>query len=318
MSVPYPKFKAAACHVAPVFLDSAASAEKAVALIGEAARAGAGLVVFPEGYMPGFPLWAALRAPIHNHDLFKRLAAESVRLDGPEIGLVRDAARRHGVLVSLGFSESTEASVGCLWNANVLIGRDGGILNHHRKLVPTFYEKLVWANGDARGLRVTPTEIGRVGMLICGENTNPLARYALMAQGEQVHISTYPPAWPTRPPGESAAYDLARDHLVAAYDTLAAAEIDDDVAVLDALDRAVDDLADAVLVLVVLAGALGVAHLLHDDLLGRLRGDAAEIEGRQRVGDHVADERAGIVAASLIKRDLARVVLDLLDDVKVT
>lgn len=210
MSVLYPKFKAAACHVAPVFLDSVASAEKAVALIGEAARAGADLVVFPEGYMPGFPLWAALRAPIHNHDLFKRLAAESVRLDGPEIGAVRAAARRNGVLVSLGFSEGTEASVGCLWNANVLIGRDGAILNHHRKLVPTFYEKLIWANGDARGLRVTPTEIGRVGMLICGENTNPLARYALMAQGEQVHISTYPPAWPTRPPGESAAYDLKR------------------------------------------------------------------------------------------------------------
>ncbi|UMY16745.1 carbon-nitrogen hydrolase family protein [Methylobacterium organophilum] len=210
MSVPYPQFKAAACHVAPVFLDSAATAEKAVALIGEAARAGAGLVVFPEGYMPGFPLWVALRAPIHNHDLFKRLAAQSVRLDGPEIGAVRAAARRHGVLVSLGFSESTEASVGCLWNANVLIGRNGAILNHHRKLVPTFYEKLVWANGDARGLRVTPTEIGRIGMLICGENTNPLARYALMAQGEQVHISTYPPAWPTRPPGESAAYDLKR------------------------------------------------------------------------------------------------------------
>ncbi|KQO90126.1 MAG: carbon-nitrogen hydrolase family protein [Methylobacteriaceae bacterium] len=210
MSLQYPKFKAAACHVASVFLDSTASAEKAVALIGEAARAGADLVVFPEGYMPGFPLWAALRAPIHNHDLFKRLAAQSVRWDGPEISAVRAAARRHGVLVSLGFSESTEASVGCLWNANVLIGRDGAILNHHRKLVPTFYEKLIWANGDARGLRVTRTEIGRVGMLICGENTNPLARYTLMAQGEQVHISTYPPAWPTRPPGESAAYDLKR------------------------------------------------------------------------------------------------------------
>ncbi|MBE7204551.1 MAG: carbon-nitrogen hydrolase family protein [Parafilimonas terrae] len=210
MPTEYPRFKVAACHVAPVFLDSAASAEKAVALIGEAACAGAELVVFPEGYMPGFPLWVALRAPIHNHDLFKRLAAESVRLDGPEIGAVRAAARQHGVLVSLGFSEGTDASVGCLWNANVLIGRDGAILNHHRKLVPTFYEKLVWANGDARGLRVTQTGLGRIGMLICGENTNPLARYALMAQGEQVHISTYPPAWPTRPPGESAAYDLKR------------------------------------------------------------------------------------------------------------
>lgn len=91
-----------------------------------------------------------------------------------------------------------------------MIGPDGSILNHHRKLVPTFYEKLVWANGDARGLRVIPTDIGRIGMLICGENTNPLSRYALMAEGEQVHISTYPPVWPTRPPTDNGAYDLRR------------------------------------------------------------------------------------------------------------
>jgi nitrilase len=97
-------------------------------------------------------------------------------------------------------------SLGCVWNSNLLIGDDGRILNHHRKLVPTFYEKLVWAPGDARGLKVTDTAVGRVGMLICGENTNPLARFALIAQGEQVHISSYPPIWPTRPPGEAGAY----------------------------------------------------------------------------------------------------------------
>jgi aliphatic nitrilase len=123
---------------------------------------------------------------------------------------VRAAARRHGIHVSLGFTEGTEASVGCLWNSNVLIGPDGAVRNLHRKLVPTFYEKLIWANGDARGLRVAATELGRIGMLICGENTNPLSRFALMAEGEQVHISTYPPCWPTRPPTESGAYDLRR------------------------------------------------------------------------------------------------------------
>jgi len=119
-------------------------------------------------------------------------------------------ARRRGILVSLGFTEGTTASVGCLWNSNVLIDADGSILNHHRKIVPTFYEKLIWANGDGSGLRVSRTELGRIGMLICGENTNPLARYALMAEGEQVHISTYPPVWPTRPPEISGNYDLAQ------------------------------------------------------------------------------------------------------------
>lgn len=210
MPIDYPRFKAAACHVAPIFLDSPRTIDKAVALIGEAAGKGAALVAFPEGFVPGFPIWAALRAPIENHDYFLALSREALRTDGPEIGRIRATARRHGVHVSLGFTEGTDASVGCLWNSNVLIGPDGGVLNLHRKLVPTFYEKLIWANGDARGLRVVPTAIGRIGMLICGENTNPLSRFALMAEGEQVHISTYPPIWPTRPPSEAGAYDLRR------------------------------------------------------------------------------------------------------------
>ena len=75
--------------------------------------------------------------------------------------------------------------------------------------MPTFYEKLIWASGDGAGLRVSDTAIGKIGMLICGENTNPLARYALIAQGEQVHISSYPPVWPTRPSNEPRRYDLA-------------------------------------------------------------------------------------------------------------
>lgn len=210
MSISYPSFKAAACHAAPVFLDSARTIDKTLDLIEEAASHGAALIAFPESFVPAFPIWAALRAPIVNHDFFRALAREALRVDGPEIGRVRAAARRHGVHVSLGFTEGTEASVGCLWNSNVLIGPDGAVLNLHRKLVPTFYEKLIWANGDARGLRVVQTGIGRIGMLICGENTNPLARFALMAEGEQVHISTYPPCWPTRPPAESGAYDLRR------------------------------------------------------------------------------------------------------------
>lgn len=210
MTTMYPRFKAAAAHIASDFLDARRSVDKAVGWIKEAAHNGARLIAFPESFVPGFPVWAAIRAPIYNHDLFKMLAAESIRIDGPEVFALREAARRYDIHVSFGFSEGTAASVGCLWNSNLLIGPDGAILNHHRKLVPTFYEKLIWANGDARGLRVVETEIGRVGALICGENTNPLSRFALMAEGEQVHISTYPPYWPTRPPTDAGAYDLRR------------------------------------------------------------------------------------------------------------
>ncbi|MET3694970.1 carbon-nitrogen hydrolase family protein [Methylobacterium goesingense] len=209
-----PRFKAAAVHAAPVFLDAAATTAKAVALIEEAARAGAALIAFPETFIPAFPVWAALSAPIDNHDLFARMAEQSVLVDGPEVARIRQAARAAGIFVSIGISERSPASVGCLWNANLLIGEDGTILNHHRKLMPTYYEKLVWAPGDGAGLKVVETGIGRIGQLICGENTNPLARYALMAQGEQFHISSWPPVWPTRRPKGGGNYDnLAANRL---------------------------------------------------------------------------------------------------------
>ncbi len=205
----YPKLKVCAAHVAPVFLNTPATIAKVCALIAEAANVGARLIAFPESFVPGFPIWAGVQAPIENHDYFRRLAASSIAVPGPETQQICEAAREHAMFVSIGISERSSVSVGCLWNANLLIGSDGAILNHHRKLVPTFYEKLIWANGDGAGLRVSETEIGKLGMLICGENTNPLARYALIAQGEQIHVSSYPPVWPTRPPNEPSRYDLA-------------------------------------------------------------------------------------------------------------
>jgi nitrilase len=207
--VEYPKLKVCAAHVAPVYLDAAATVAKAVSLIAEAAGAGARLIAFPESFVPGFPVWASVQAPIKSHDYFKRLAANSIEVPGPEVQQLCEAARDHSILVSIGISERTPASVGCLWNSNLLIGADGALINHHRKLVPTFYEKLIWANGDGAGLKVCDTPAGKVGMLICGENTNPLARYALIAQGEQIHVSSYPPVWPTRPSNEPGRYDLA-------------------------------------------------------------------------------------------------------------
>ena len=206
----YPKIKVCAAHVAPVFLDAQRTIGKALSLIAEAANAGARLIAFPESFVPGFPVWASVQAPIKNHDYFKRFAANSIAVPGAEVQLLCDAAREYGIFVSIGISERSGVSVGCLWNTNLMLGADGAIIGHHRKLVPTFYEKLIWANGDGAGLKVHDTEIGKLGMLICGENTNPLARYSLIAQGEQIHVSSYPPVWPTRPPNESERYDLAQ------------------------------------------------------------------------------------------------------------
>ncbi len=154
--------KVAAVHAAPVFLDRTATTARAISIIREAAHAGAELIAFPETYIPAFPVWAALWAPIDNHDLFVAIAEQSVAIDGVEMEALRSEARALGVTVSMGISESSPASVGLIWNSNVLIGPDGKILNHHRKLVPTFYEKLIWAAGDGAGLRVAETPVGRV------------------------------------------------------------------------------------------------------------------------------------------------------------
>ena len=88
-----------------------------------------------------------------------------------------ETAREHGIFASIGISERSPVSVGCLWNSNLLIGADGALLNHHRKLMPTFYEKLVWASGDGNGLRVNDTSVGKIGMLICGEK--PIRSHAI-------------------------------------------------------------------------------------------------------------------------------------------
>jgi nitrilase len=202
-----PKIKVAALHAASVFLDKQATTEKAINLIAEAASHGAELIVFPESFIPGFPVWAGLWAPIYNHDLFTRMVQNSCLVPGPELAMIAAEAKHRKVFVSIGFSEKNPISAGSIWNSTLLIDDNGQVLNHHRKLVPTFYEKLIWAPGDGAGLRVADTRLGRIGGLICGENTNPLARYALMTQGEQVHISNYPPIWPTRPPAAGGNYD---------------------------------------------------------------------------------------------------------------
>lgn len=204
----YPCYKVAAAHVASVYGNSEKTAEKACDVIAEAARQGIRLIAFPEAFIPGYPTWATLASPFDGDRYFVELAAQAVRVDGSEIGKIRAAARDNDIFVSIGFTEASPVSVGCLWNANILIGSNGDILNHHRKLVPTFFEKLVWANGDGAGLCVSETEIGAIGMLICGENTNPLARYSLMAQGEQLHISTYPPVGVAGREKTAGTYDL--------------------------------------------------------------------------------------------------------------
>lgn len=199
-----PKFKAAAVQTAPVFLNTDATVEKACALIAEAAANGAQLVAFPEVFVAGYPYWSWLTNPIDASPWFERLCRSAIEIPGPEIAKLSQAAARHRINVVIGVNERSAYGVGTLYNTLVTIGEDGHILGRHRKLVPTWAEKLTWAPGDASGLRVHKTNIGPLGSLACGENTNTLARFSLLAQGELVHVASYI-ALPVAPPD----YDMA-------------------------------------------------------------------------------------------------------------
>ena len=199
----YPKYRAAAVQAAPVFLDTEATVAKACDLIAEAARSGARLVVFPEVFVPGYPYWNWTMTPIAGSPWFERLFKASIDIPGPEVAALAEAARAAGACVVIGVNERDPYSMGTLYNSLVFLSDEGELLGVHRKLVPTWAEKLTWGGGDGSSLRVYETSVGRLGGLACGENTNTLARFALLAQGENVHTANYI-ALPTAP----ADYDM--------------------------------------------------------------------------------------------------------------
>jgi len=188
----YPKFKAAAVQTSPVFLNREATVDKACKLIQEASRKGAKLVAFPEVFVPGYPYWIWLDSPLKHNEFFSRLFKEAMEIPSPATDELCKAAKAADICVVIGVNEKVSINMGTMWNTNLLIDRQGSILGKHRKLVPTFAEKMVWSRGDGAGMRVWETDIGRLGTLACGENSNTLARYALLAQGEQVHVANYP------------------------------------------------------------------------------------------------------------------------------
>jgi len=188
----FPKVKVAAVQAAPVFLDREATLDKALSLISEAARNGAGLIAFPEVFIAGYPYWNRLENVFKTTPYYIELLKNAVSVPGPATDCLCDAAKREKIYLVVGINERPDNTLGTLYNTNLVIGPEGDILLKHRKLMPTYAEKLVWGFGDGSTLRVLNTPIGKLGTLICGENANPLARFALIGQGEEIHISNYP------------------------------------------------------------------------------------------------------------------------------
>ncbi len=189
--------KVALVQIPCPFLDRAASFDAAARAIAKAAREGAELVVLPESFIGGYPDWIWRLQPQGDrtltHTIHERLVAASVDLQKDELRPLRDAVAKAKVTVVCGINEREGAfSRGTLYNTVVIIGPDGTLLNRHRKLVPTNPERMVWGQGDASGLRVVSTPVGRVGSLICWENYMPLARFALYGQGVEIYVA---PTW---------------------------------------------------------------------------------------------------------------------------
>ena len=185
---------------APVYLDKQASLAKALDLIQQAAKRGAQLVAFGETWLPGYPAWldvcpgAALWENGFAKDVFARLRSNSIVVPGEEVNALREAARDLKIAIVIGVNERVDSGPGSgtLYNSLLTISEDGQLGNHHRKLVPTYTERLVWGNGDGRGLEAVPTSAGRVGGLICWEHWMPLARMAMHNSGEHIHVAVWP------------------------------------------------------------------------------------------------------------------------------
>ncbi len=182
--------------------DLAATLERTVARARAAAREGAQLVVFPETWLPGYPAWLDVCGDVALWDhtpvkaVFARYAANSVVVDGEGGARLAALARELAITLVVGASERLEEGPGrgTLYNTLLTWGPDGTLLNHHRKLMPTYTERMVWGQGDAEGLRAVTTPQGRIGGLICWEHWMPLARQALHQSGEDVHVALWPTA----------------------------------------------------------------------------------------------------------------------------
>ena len=176
-------------QAAPAFLDLAAGVAKAQKLIEQAAEAGARLIAFPELWLPGYPWWIWLGPPAFGMQFMPRYVENALRRDSDEMRALCETARRHKIHVVLGYAERAG---GTLYIAQSMIGDDGSVLAHRRKLKPARTERSVFGQGDGSDLAVVDTPLGRLGALSCGEHFQPLLKSAMYAQFEQVHVAAWP------------------------------------------------------------------------------------------------------------------------------
>lgn len=189
MAASHPKYKVAAVQAAPIFLDLDASIDKAISLIREASRQGAKLIAFPETWLPGYPWFIWLDSPAWGMQFIQRYHDNSLIYGSPQADRISKAAKDNQIMVVMGHSEKRGGS---LYMGQWIIDAEGRTVAQRRKLKPTHVERTVFGEGDGSDLAVHETALGRVGALCCWEHLQPLSKYAMYAQDEQVHIAGWP------------------------------------------------------------------------------------------------------------------------------
>jgi nitrilase len=184
-----PLIRAAAAQIAPDLGSRDQTITKVLNAVSEAAQRSVELLVFPETLVPWYPYFSLVLPPVLTGKEHLRLYEEAVVVPGPVTDAVAAAARRHAMVVVLGVNERDH---GTLYNTQLVFDADGALKLKRRKITPTFHERMIWGQGDGAGLQVVETAVGRIGALACWEHYNPLARYALMAQHEEIHVAQFP------------------------------------------------------------------------------------------------------------------------------
>ncbi|OBK99102.1 nitrilase-related carbon-nitrogen hydrolase [Mycobacterium sp. 1165178.9] len=181
--------RAAAVQMSPVLYSRDGTTQKVVDKIAELGRQDVGFAVFPETIVPYYPYFSFVQRPFELAAEQLRLIDQAVTIPSPTVDVIADAARQAGIVVSIGVNERDG---GTLYNTQLLFDADGTLIQRRRKILPTFHERMVWGRGDASGLAAVDSAVGRIGQLACWEHYYPLARYAVIADGEQIHAAMWP------------------------------------------------------------------------------------------------------------------------------
>jgi len=181
--------RAAAVQCSPVLYSREGTLDKVCRIIGELAQQDVELAVFAETLVPYYPYFSFVQPPFAMGKEHLKLLQESVDVPSAATDKIAAAAKNANMVVAIGVNERDG---GTIYNAQLLFDADGTLVQHRRKITPTYHERMVWGQGDGSGLCAIDTRAGRIGSLACWEHYNPLARYALMADHEQIHVSMFP------------------------------------------------------------------------------------------------------------------------------